>query len=72
MKIEIPENCIIINGVCYEMVEDDSLECKGCVFEQNPQHGGCNGKCPCINIFDNEKGKFVLHSYLKLSNPERL
>lgn len=57
MKIEIPENCIIINGICYEMIEDDSLECKGCVFEKNPQHFDCG--YPCINIFGNERGKFV-------------
>ena len=59
MKIEIPDNCIIINGECYEMVLDGTFECHGCVFEQNPQHGGCDGSCPCINIFGNERGKFL-------------
>lgn len=72
MKIEIPDNCIIINGVCYEMTEDDKLECDGCVFNTPGKNGGCSADCPCLNIFNNEKGKFVLHSYLKLSNPKRL
>lgn len=59
MKIEIPDNCIIINGVCYEMVEDDNFECKGCVFEKNPQHGCFDCGYPCTNIFGNERGKFL-------------
>lgn len=59
MKTEIPKNCIIINGVCYEMIEDGSFECKGCVFERSPRHGGCDAECPCINIFGNDRGKFV-------------
>ena len=42
MKIEIPDNCIIINGECYEMTEDDKLECDGCVFNTPGKNGGCS------------------------------
>lgn len=50
MKINIPENCIIINGVLYELVEQDNGDCVGCAFKKESSRG-CNYEAPCVNIF---------------------
>jgi hypothetical protein len=55
MKINIPENCIIINGTIYEAVHDESPECEGCVFCNN---NTCYGNSPCTSIFSDWQIKF--------------
>ena len=50
MKIEIPENCVIVAGVCYELVEKGDGDCVGCAFKKESSRG-CNFEAPCVNIF---------------------
>lgn len=50
MKINIPDNCVIIAGICYELVEKDDGDCEGCAFKKE-RGRGCNYEAPCVNIF---------------------
>lgn len=50
MKINIPDNCVIIAGVCYELVEGGDGDCEGCAFK-NGRVRGCDYYAPCVNIF---------------------
>ena len=57
MKINIPENCIIIAGVCYELIADGTEDCAGCVFKDENK-AGCEYEAPCINLFSEYSGVF--------------
>ena len=56
MKINIPENCIIINGTIYALV-DEGPDCTGCVFLDD-NGNNCDGEMPCVTIFSAYNGIF--------------
>jgi hypothetical protein len=56
MKINIPENCIIINGTIYALV-DEGPDCTGCVFKDENK-ASCEYGTPCITIFSAYNGIF--------------
>ena len=58
MKINIPENCIIINGTIYEAYRDEDPNCEGCEFDTNTVGRPCEYGFPCQIIFGEWQLKF--------------
>ena len=56
MKINIPKNCVIINGTCYEAVHIEDPDCDGCIFFEKYECE-CDGMCQ--KVFNDISVKFI-------------